>query len=378
MRIFVVDDDRDLAESLAEVLELSGHEVEIAFSGEEAVEIFRQRDFDISFMDVVMPGMNGVESFLEIRKIKPDAKVFMLTGYSVAQLLDQALDNGALGVLEKPIGIEELLARIDSMKDKQGDMVLVADDDPAFRDSLEEVLKQQGYNVCVATTGEEAVEKVMAGGIDLLALDLRLPVLSGLEVYLELKNRGHAVPTVIMSGHINEESEAVSTLCDMSVTGILTKPFDPAHLIAAMDRIATGGAKAADPAPSTAAGAAGQAPAAPADSAFDTLPQAPVTAPTPLGTDPAPPPADLSASPRGRAAAAAPEPGPTVVPILTTQIPPAAAPVAAATPATNGPNGHATPPRPAPAAPAATQAPPAAEPVDPKPPAEDWRTFGST
>ena len=214
-----------------------------------------------------------------------------------------------------------------------------------------------------------------------------------------------------MSGHINEESEAVSALCDMSVTGILTKPFDPAHLIAAMDRIAPGGAKAADPAPSNVAGAAEQAPSAPADSAFDTTPQAPVTVPTPLGTDPAPPPADLSAPPRGRAAAAAPEPGPTVVPILTTQIPPAAAPVEAATPATNGPNGPngdataphpapqappaaapveaanpatngpngaATLPRPAPQAPAATQVPAAAEPVDPKPPTEDWRTFGST
>ena len=120
MRIFDVDDDRDLAESLAEVLELSGHEVEIAFSGEEAVEVFREKDFDVSFMDVVMPGMNGVESFLEIRKIKPDAKVFMLTGYSVAQLLEQAIENGALGVLEKPIGIEELLAKIDNMKDKAG------------------------------------------------------------------------------------------------------------------------------------------------------------------------------------------------------------------------------------------------------------------
>ncbi len=355
MRIFVVDDDRDLAESLAEVLELSGHEVEIAFSGEEAVEIFRQRDFDISLMDVVMPGMNGVESFLEIRKIKPDAKVFMLTGYSVTQLLDQALDNGALGVLEKPIGIEELLAKIDNMKDEQGGMVLVADDDPAFRDSLEEVLTQQGYNVCVATTGKEALETVMAGGIDLLALDLRLPVLSGLEVYLELKNRGHAVPTVIMSGHINEESEAVSTLCDMSVTGILTKPFDPAHLIAAMDRIAPGGAKGAEPPPLSAAGGAEHTPAVAADGTSEATPQAPGASPTPPGTDAVRPASGLSVLPRGRAAAAAPEPAPAAVPILTTQIPPAAAPVETATPATNGTIGEVTPPHPA---------PPAAEPVD--------------
>ena len=101
MRIFVVDDDRDLAESLAEVLELSGHEVEIAFSGEEAVEVFREKDFDVSFMDVVMPGMNGVESFLEIRKIKPDAKVFMLTGDNARTAKAIASEVNVDGVLKR-------------------------------------------------------------------------------------------------------------------------------------------------------------------------------------------------------------------------------------------------------------------------------------
>ena len=88
LRIFVVDDHRDVAEGLADVLRMHGHEVEVAFNGEQAIRTFREKDFDIAFMDVMMPGMNGVESFLEIRKIKPAAKVFMMTGYSVEQLLN--------------------------------------------------------------------------------------------------------------------------------------------------------------------------------------------------------------------------------------------------------------------------------------------------
>ena len=329
MRIFVVDDDRDLAESLAEVLELSGHEVEIAFSGEEAVEVFREKDFDVSFMDVVMPGMNGVESFLEIRKIKPDAKVFMLTGYSVAQLLEQAIENGALGVLEKPIGVEELLAKIDGMK--QEGMVLVADDDPAFRESLEEVLGQRGYRVCVASTGEEAVEKVMAGGIDLLALDLRLPVLSGLEVYLELKKRGHVVPTVIMSGHLNDEAAAVSTLCDMSITGVLTKPFDPAHLIAAMDRISAAGettTRQADP--------EGRAEPAPANGDLGSAPRTAAPSPAPGGPVTARQAPEIAGMPGRPSYGAAPDSrtiGPAVQPAAAVPVTPAAAPAAARAPA---------------------------------------------
>nr|MDJ0610797.1 response regulator [Kiloniellales bacterium] len=91
LKIFVVDDDRDAAEGLGEVLEMFGHQVTLAFDGESAVQIFKEQDFDVSLMDVMMPGMNGVESFLEIRKIKPDAKVFMMTGFSVQQLLTQAI-----------------------------------------------------------------------------------------------------------------------------------------------------------------------------------------------------------------------------------------------------------------------------------------------
>ena len=94
MRIFIVDDHRDVAEGLADVLRMHGHEVEVAHNGEQAIRIFKEQDFDIAFMDVMMPGMNGVESFLEIRKIKPDAKVVMMTGYSVTQLLDQAIETG--------------------------------------------------------------------------------------------------------------------------------------------------------------------------------------------------------------------------------------------------------------------------------------------
>jgi len=232
MKIFVVDDDKDFAEGLADVLEMAGHDVELAFNGEQAIKTFGERDFDVAFMDVMMPGKNGVESFLEIRKARPDAKVFMMTGYSVQELLSQAIEHGALGVLDKPVGIDELLAKLEGVKPEG--MVLLAENESRFRDWVEAILKQQGYNVCVAGTGQEALDRVLDGGIDVLVLDLRLPVLSGVEVYLELKRQGKALPTIVVSGHPEEESEALDMLRDLAVTGVLTKPFDPVNLLKAL------------------------------------------------------------------------------------------------------------------------------------------------
>ena len=143
LRIFVVDDHRDVAEGLADVLRMHGHEVTVAFNGEQAIRIFRDQDFDIAFMDVMMPGMNGVESFLEIRKIKPAAKVIMMTGYSVEQLLDQAVDNGAYGVLHKPVSMNDVLETLERVK--SNGLVLIADANPQFGASIKGVLEKNGF-----------------------------------------------------------------------------------------------------------------------------------------------------------------------------------------------------------------------------------------
>ncbi len=233
LRVFIVDDDIDFAESLAEVIKKRGHHVEMAHSGEDAVERFRDADFDIAFMDVKLPGMNGVESFFEIRKLKPDAKVMMMTGYSVEHLLRQAVDNGALGVLHKPLDFDDVLAALDKVKPEG--LVLIADDDPDFVGSLEDVLTDAGYSILVAHSGDEALRKGMENDLDVLILDLRMPVINGLDVFLELKKQGRKVPTIIVTGYADEEAAAIETLRQESASGCLVKPFDPLKLLEAIE-----------------------------------------------------------------------------------------------------------------------------------------------
>ena len=109
LKILVVDDDVDVAESLAEIFEFDGHEVELAHSGEDAVQAVETRDFDFAFMDVMMPGMNGVECFRRIHEIRPGIKVFMMTGYTVEALLNEATEGGASGVFFKPVAAAKVL-----------------------------------------------------------------------------------------------------------------------------------------------------------------------------------------------------------------------------------------------------------------------------
>ncbi len=237
-KILVIDDDRDHAESIVDILSMRGYDVEAAFSGEAGVEIFKEQDFDLVFMDVKLPGMNGVETFFEFKKIRPDARVMMMTGYSLEQLIAQAIDNGALGVLRKPFAIQDLFQILNEVKPRG--MIVVADDDPDFAASLEPMLVSQGYRVVTAATGSEALEKASADGVNCLVLDVSMPILTGIDVYLRLKERGKSVPTIFVTGAGDKTSALAQLNPD---NGVLLKPFNPSDLLKAIAVATSGGSK---------------------------------------------------------------------------------------------------------------------------------------
>jgi DNA-binding response OmpR family regulator len=115
--ILVLDDNVDVAQGLAEILELSGYKVTLAHNGQNAVLAFDNTNFDLGIFDIRMPGMNGVQAFLEIKRRHPDAHIIMMSGYADQELIDSALSNGALGLLPKPFEPEELLSRVEKLRE---------------------------------------------------------------------------------------------------------------------------------------------------------------------------------------------------------------------------------------------------------------------
>lgn len=239
LKILVVDDDVDVADSLADVLDLKGHDVTTIYDSSEAIEVFTRDSFDVAFMDVMMPGKNGVESFLEIKKVKPDARIIMMTGFSVQHLLDQALEQGAAGVLHKPVAVDDVLALLDDVRSSSETkaLVLVADSDAEFAEELRRCVLEQGYAARIAKTGDEALAIIRDEPLDLMILDLDLPIISGLEVYYEMKRLDRLVPTIILGTRPPNHEDAQDCLRDPAVSGILFKPFDPSVLVSSLEEL---------------------------------------------------------------------------------------------------------------------------------------------
>jgi two-component system, NtrC family, response regulator HydG len=113
--IMVVDDDTALAEGIADVLDAKGYNVYIANDGFEALDMVKKDNFEIVLMDIKMPVMNGVETYKRIKAVRPLVKVIMMTAYSTENLVDEAMYEGTVEVMNKPVDLDRLLALIEAI-----------------------------------------------------------------------------------------------------------------------------------------------------------------------------------------------------------------------------------------------------------------------
>lgn len=112
-KVLLVDDDRGMRETLADILGAMKYEVASAESGAEAVKKFKENPFDVVLMDVKMPGMGGIEACRRIKAIKPEAKIILITAYATDREVIEAEKEGTFSVLYKPLDIKKMLKLIE-------------------------------------------------------------------------------------------------------------------------------------------------------------------------------------------------------------------------------------------------------------------------
>lgn len=112
LSILVVDDDDTIRELFRRLLESKGYTIDTASDGYKAVELARKKKHGLAFIDIVMPGMNGYLTFLEIKKINPGMKAVMMTGYSVDSIIKDALKKDAYTCINKPFFRDDVLSII--------------------------------------------------------------------------------------------------------------------------------------------------------------------------------------------------------------------------------------------------------------------------
>jgi DNA-binding response OmpR family regulator/two-component sensor histidine kinase len=199
LRLLIVEDNIDAAETLKEVLQMAGHEVAVAHDGADGVAQARSMKPDVVLCDIGLPGLDGYEV---ARRIRADPSIsptlIALTGYTRPEDERRTFKAGFDHHLGKPVPmaeLEQVLASVTAQPRSR--RILVVDDDDALRSNLREMLEDEGWEVCEAKNGKEAVEAVASFDPAVMLLDYRLPEMDGGEVLRRL-GAIHAAQRVVL------------------------------------------------------------------------------------------------------------------------------------------------------------------------------------
>jgi two-component system, response regulator PdtaR len=223
----IVDDNRDFAENLAEILRDGGDDAVVAESGGEAVRRAGERRFDAVLTDMRMPLMGGAEVVHEIRRIDPGAPAMVITAHVGDDVLEAARREGLLAVLPKPVDVPRLLELL--ARARRDGLVAVIEDDVRLSDNLCEALRGHGF---AAVTAASVLETERLGPVQPFCalVDLRLPGGPDGEAMRRLARKYPGLPMVVVTGYAEEVPPERHE-------ALFTKPFDTGALLAAIERL---------------------------------------------------------------------------------------------------------------------------------------------
>ena len=160
-------------------------------------------------------------------------RVIMMSAFGLEDLKQAALDEGAIAFLSKPLDVQKTIRLIDEVKDTA---ILVVEEDENVAAPLHAALKNQGYRVTVTKSPHEALELVEQIRFDLVFVDVNLPAMTGLELYLAIKQITPTAVAIMITGLEDEFERLAREAVQQSAYTIVKKPLDIDHILSLLER----------------------------------------------------------------------------------------------------------------------------------------------
>jgi len=185
-QVLLMEDESSVAEGLRMVLHEEGFDVDLAMTGQSALDSWSQKKFDLLVADLRLPDMDGMEVIKRVKEERPQTPVIVITGYASVPSAVEAMKRGVDDYLPKPFTDEEFMVRVDKvLKERRealsevigetaetmeqemesaGDdladrpQVLLMEDEPSVAEGLKIILAEEGYSVDLAMTGRSALD----------------------------------------------------------------------------------------------------------------------------------------------------------------------------------------------------------------------------
>ncbi len=139
-KVILVDDEEEFIDLMSQRLETRGLKVVAVTSGEKAVAMADDHNFDVAIVDLAMPGIDGIETLTQIKAKRPDMEVIMLTGQATVQSGIEAMKHGASDFLEKPVDLNVLMEKIQAAKEARMEVL-----EKRSADEIKNILKSSSW-----------------------------------------------------------------------------------------------------------------------------------------------------------------------------------------------------------------------------------------
>jgi len=139
-KVLLIDDEEDFTTALSERMEVRGVQAVTVSNGPQALEIVEKQNFDAIILDMIMPGMDGIETMKRLLEKNPDLQIILLTGHATVQKGIEALKLGAADFLEKPAEVQQLIQKIKDAKAKR-----IAITNKRNEEMLKDILRSKGW-----------------------------------------------------------------------------------------------------------------------------------------------------------------------------------------------------------------------------------------
>ena len=208
VQILCIDDDPDVIEILRKYLVPEGYSVTGALSGDEGLEIAAKHKPSLITLDIMMPKKDGWQVLRELKQ-KPETRDIPVIIHSIVDNKPLAMSLGAVDFMTKPTDPKRLLSLVKKYYHIGDKFILLVDDNLDFALACKDLLKRDGFEVRIASTGVEAMKILNESKPSLILLDLIMPGMDGFQVIHELERneRWKGIPVVVMSGKELSESE---------------------------------------------------------------------------------------------------------------------------------------------------------------------------
>jgi len=240
-RILVVDDEVMMRDLLYGFLTKRDYQVFTVPDGQEALNLLARQEIDLIILDYQMPGLNGLETLKKIRELGKSISVIMFSAMTTEETEKKAKALGVIDFLHKGIGVEMFMRSVlaalglhRSIKEAGGKKkqvmtrILVVDDEAGIRFMLETFLTRKNFEVSLASSGEEALEKVKTFKPRIVLLDIRMPGMDGLLALKKIKEIDNDIGVIMISGI--DELHIAQQAIKQGAYEYVMKPFNLEYL----------------------------------------------------------------------------------------------------------------------------------------------------